>query len=233
MKPRLNNIFALCCALAAGYFFYTYAAGRDNFFTRHVQYQREHAQAKIKLIQLNYLIPSFKNMADFARGENAPADIDWNQYIPYFEKVAELMPQRWDVYVFLGHCYYHQKRKDLATVSFQKAVLLNPPSFWAYYDLGVLAAQEGNCPAAAAGLAQALAISPQAAAQSMYASKLYLDVRAAAADFDRLAEQHLKEGYLSAYRLGTLAARCAQGTADARQLQDLRALALDAPVQVF
>ena len=108
-----------------------------------------------------------------------------------------------------------------------------PQSFWAYYDLGLMALQEDNCPAAAAALAWALNIPVQAAAGEIYASKLYLDARGDAPDFDRMLQEHLKAAYLDAYQLVGLADRCAKGGLDERQRQETRAAAARASVWIF
>ncbi|MBI4308968.1 MAG: tetratricopeptide repeat protein [Candidatus Omnitrophica bacterium] len=231
MRPRLNKIFIPAAVLAAGYLFYACAAGKPNFFTRHVQYQRERAKAKIRLIELNYLIPSYKSMTAFARGEAGSASVEWDKYMAYYQKVAELMPRRADVYVFLGYCYYYQNQPAQAALFFEKALMLDPNFFWAYYDLGLMAAQEGDCPVAAGVFSRGLNIGPQQAVRSMLASKLYLDIRAETADFNQVFERHLKAAYGNAAHLGALAAQCGHG--DARAGQDLRAQALKAQIQVF
>ena len=117
-------------------------------------------------------------------------------------------------------------------VSFEKAVLLNPRSFWAYYDLGLMAARDGDCRAAAAGLARALDLPPQETLRSMFASKLYLDLGRSWDDLGKALEQRLKAAYVNAYRLGGLASSCSQaGTPNASK--DLQAAASNVQIQIF
>ena len=227
MRPSLNKIFVWGTAVLAGYFFYTCAAGQSNFFTRHVDHQRGRAKARIQITQLNYLIPSFAPLAAFGQGQGAARSIDWDRYVDYYEKVAELMPRRSDVYVFLGYCYFYRGQKEQAIVSFEKAVLLDPRSFWAYYNIAVMTAQDGNCQTAAAAFGRAMDVPVQETAKLMYTSKLYTDLGLGGANPAQFIEQHLKAAYLNAYQLGASAARCGQGAAD------LRTLALNARVQIF
>ena len=232
MRPSLNSIFAVGLALVAGYFFYTCAAGQFNFFTRHVAYQRERARGKIQITELNYLIPPFAPMAAFGRGEGRLDADQWKQYLEYFKKIAELMPQRWDVYVFLGYCFYDLGQKEQAAACFEKAAQLNPQCFWAYYNIALMAAKEGNCSVAAAGFARALNVPILETAKAMFTSKLYVDLQRDSVGFDQsFVEERLKAAYLNAYQLGALAGRCAQGASKERE--DLRARASGAPLQIF
>lgn len=216
MQPRLNTIFLGALVLSAAYFFYSALTGRDNFFTRHVHIQKKQAVDKIGITELNYLIPEFKELLNFAKGEMVREAVDWNKLTVYFEKIAELMPQRYDVYLFLGYCYFYQGKKDQAWQSFNKAVALNDQSFWGYYNMGILAMQQGNAQAASGLMAQAMKIPPQQTAQEMLASKLYLDIFRAEVHFDQMLGQDLAKAYVTAASLNE---RPVQGLAHGVQIQ--------------
>ena len=230
MKLSINKVL-IGLVLIAAYLIYSFAAGHSNFFTRHITYQRQRAQAKIKIIELNYLIPSFKPLVDFTQGLVKFNSGEWNPYTAYYEKIVEIMPARFDAHLFLGYCYFYQGHQDHAEASFQKAVMLNPHFFWGFYDLGVLAGRKGDCTAAASAFGQALNFPVQETVESLMGSKLYLDVAREAANFGPRLEQNLKTSYAQAYTLGAMADRCRRG--EWNMAQSLRQLAEHTQIQVF
>ncbi len=229
MRLWINKISLLALALGI-YFLYAHLSGRPNIVSDHIATERARAKAKINIIELNFLIPSFKELAAFGRREIPPAAVNWAAYVAYFEKIVELMPERFDAHVFLGPCYFYQGRKDLALRAFQEAVRLNPGFFWSTYNLGVLGAQGGNCPLAAEAFALALKVPLSETLQNMRASKLYVDLSRDAGDFGSLVEQDLKAAYANAVPLMALAEQC---RGDSKWQNPLVTLASGIQIQVF
>lgn len=165
-------------------------------------HDRHKAQAKAKATTLNLIKPSFEDFVDY-RISQGQGGLSRN-YPPYYEKLAEYMPQRFEAHAMLGFCYYYAGKSEEAIASLSRAMQLDPDYFWTPYNLGVIYFHQGRYQQAAAMLKRALSLKPEMTLKAIFSSKIYGEIIRSAKNFDYAVEQNLEKGYRDAYLLLSL-----------------------------
>ena len=180
----------------------------------HIQKERAQVKRKAILATLDFMHPDFKDLAGFAAGL-APLDTQrWPEFIQYYNLVIKAMPEMAEARLLEGYCQWQNQNKEKSLESLSKAAQLNPNLFWAYYDLGILFLKQGQYSQAAVILNFAVHIPPRACVQSMFSSKIYLDLFAPLQLSAPQIVARLNQGYLNALRLLALSADLAQNPKD-------------------
>ena len=133
--------------------------------------KKEIHQAQVRT--LNCLMPE-SYTALLNPSQSSPKALQ--RYLSYYGIIYSWMPDNADALFIMGFCRYRLGKPAEALRSFKKASALNPRSFWFSYNLGILYFRQGDNVNASTYLHQALTIRPEEILQSMYRSKIYIDI---------------------------------------------------------
>jgi len=170
-----------------------------NPLTTSLMTQQQKVKAKARAITLNHHKPSFEDFVAY-RVAHGQVGISRN-YVIYYERLAEYMPQKAEAHALLGFCYYHTGKHEEAKAAFIRAIQLNPDFFWTPFNLGVIYFYQDRYQEAAVMLRRALALKPEATLKTIFSSKIYGEIIRSAQNFDYAVEENLKAGYRDAYLL--------------------------------
>jgi len=107
--------------------------------------QREKVQQKARAVTLNHFMPaSYEYLLGLADGTVEPEENKFNQYVIYYKKVTEYLPNMPEAYALLGFCYAQLGRQVLAIEHYQRALDLNPRVMHYYLNLGILFLEKGE-----------------------------------------------------------------------------------------
>ena len=178
-------------------------------------------QAKI----LNYLAQPIDYLVYFSNGEESLNVHKIREYAHYYETLIEYVPNAAAAYGMLAFCYYHMGKEAEAINLYQKAVTLQPHSFWFDYNLGVIYFAQKKYAKAIASFQKALGTPPQAAVIVMHNTKVFAHsgnlTRLINADhgpyasLEEMMFSHLKEGYIRAAQLTLLSSQRLRDSAPA------------------
>ncbi len=165
--------------------------------------QREKVQQKARAVTLNHFMPSsYDYLIGLADGTDQPEESRFDQYVLYYKKVTEYLPQMPEAYALLGFCYAQLGRQELAVEQYQQALSLNPRIMHYYLDLGILYLDQGNMAAAKAMLEKAVQCDLQDTLVFESASRVYFPlIQQEGEDFSQNAVQQARANYRKAFRL--------------------------------
>ncbi len=152
---------------------------------------------------LNSIRPdSFNYLFDVAENPEKLNNKKLWQYVYYYKKLVDFMPNRADAYGTLGLCYYHLGKTRKAILNYKKAVFLAPQFFWFYHNLGVIHYHNKNYEEAAKYLKEAIALQLDESITFLSMSKTYRPMlQARAVNSNEKLMARLKRGYRNAYVL--------------------------------
>lgn len=174
-----------------------------NPFISYMLKERAWVKGRAAAITLNDLMPkSYDDLIAFQQeGGQEKEKHSLNQYLIYYQKVVEYLPQSAVAYGTLGFCYFHQGDYDKSMVFYQKAVALAPYFFWFHYNLGALHFAKGNYEEATRSFQTALKTDFETSLQFFYRSKIYTDFFRGHEDFNNTLSEGLKMGYRQSQRM--------------------------------
>ncbi len=122
----------------------------------------------------NYMPAAYEPLVEFieSHGQKNNGQIR-SQYVEYYEKVVEFVPDQADAYALLGFCYYYLGETQKAVSAYQRAMFLNPRFFWSAYSLGVIYFKSKEYVSALAAFKSALAASPETTLATLRYSQVY------------------------------------------------------------
>ncbi|VAX37652.1 hypothetical protein MNBD_UNCLBAC01-1652 [hydrothermal vent metagenome] len=124
-------------------------------------------------------------------------------YVFYYQKVAEYIPNRADAYGLLGYCYYHLGQKQKAISAYEHAIKINPQFFWFHYNLSMIYFKDGEYQQAYEILKKTIKTKPQAVmAYIQWSKRIYLPIVLKKVEGGEYSvEQELKGAYQQCYKL--------------------------------
>ena len=125
----------------------------------------------------------------------------FQDYLHYYRKVAEYIPNRDDAFGLSGFCYYYLGQEYQAKKAYKKALEINKYFFWHYYNLAVIHFKNGQYEEVAALLKKALDIKPKMAVMVMLTSKIYNDIFGSVESLGDKPTESLGAGYADARRM--------------------------------
>ncbi len=161
-------------------------------------YQIDQTKRRSQISTLNYFIPSFKELSNII--QSGPINPLPDDYVKYYEKVAEVFPQIPENYSLLGYCYYMAGEKGGAIKAFEKAIELNSVNFWAFYDLAIILRAQGDYRQSIVLLSKAVGLNPHDVLNSILSAFVYQQIiRSEDFHYDIPGSLHL--GYAKAFYL--------------------------------
>ena len=134
---------------------------------------------------------------------NDPAQIP--RYLRYYRFIFLFTALKADAQAMMGFCYAQTGQWAKAGEAYQKALKLNPDLFWAYYNLALVNAHQGQYLQARESLQKASGLDFRRVLEHILASKIYMDIAADRQLTPQMLAVHLAEGYqraLAWLRLG-------------------------------
>ncbi len=130
-----------------------------------------------------------------------PEKIDRKQlweYVYYYKKLVDFLPNLADAYGMLGFCYYHLGKTNKAIDNYKKAVLLAPQFFWFRYNLGVIYYRKQDYVKAAKCFKAAIALDLEESIVFISMSKMYKPMLwSGAVNTREKLMSRMREGYLN------------------------------------
>ena len=162
--------------------------------------QKKRLQAKqdagIKL--LNMIMPDRDMYALLMRANASGTGELPEDLIKYYKQLVTVMPAMPQGYAVLGFCDYHAGLKEKAYDLFQKALLLDPHSFWTCQNLAIMTLEAGQYAGAGQLFSIALSQDPRECLKALMSSKVYRDILTADPSYDPITA--LEESYAKAAR---------------------------------
>lgn len=169
--------------------------------------QREKIQHKARIITLNHAIPDFTSLVNFLNSPNSADSIAQN-YLSYYQTVLNIFPGLSDGYAVLGLLYFHMGDETRAIDNFKTAVRLNPNSFYAHYNLGLLYLKKAEYQPAADMLQKAISRDPKTVIESIYSSRIYVQLIGAMTEVQKKDVANLQDDYKRAFKYLAMAKYC-------------------------
>ncbi len=177
---------------------------RKDFLTYNLgPVDHKRVQAKAITGSLNHIMPELEYLFKLLDGEVASDHKKIQESVEYYYQIIRFFPQHADAYAMLGNCYYILEDKVKAAAFYRKALEFNPVSFWAWYDLGVIAFEQGNYPVAISVLEAALKLNPAMVIKAINSSLIYRGIQQRLGG-DFLVSDSLHEGYQQSYKMMVL-----------------------------
>lgn len=162
-----------------------------------------HMVTKAKLKALNRIRPSsFSSPQKFQKDhlEHNPKEME--QYVLYYDKVAELLVNKADVKGLQGYYAFYSGNRQRAEKYYQQAADMNPAFFWFHYNLGVIYFEAAEYEKAAESFRQAVAQRMDVILVVIKMSPMVYGPNMIAQGFTDQEKfpQHLKDGYFNAFK---------------------------------
>ncbi len=149
-----------------------------------------------KLQTLSRLTPSFDYYAEIMAPEKVLSLERLEECAYYHERVADfVLPSAAEAMAVAAVCRYEKGQVRKAREYLNKSILKVPVFFWNYYNLGVLALNDGDLKGAAEAFSKAVNLDPQHTLLIEMQSKVYKDIRRSSAGYDLEPQARLAEGY--------------------------------------
>lgn len=160
---------------------------------------------RAKAEELNEIMPSFGYLDtyDERQGPFDPERLE--EYIHYYTKVNEFLPNEADVLSLLGYCYYYKNDIPRSVSYYQKAIKKNDHIFWFYYNLGVIYYKQKDYDRAIDYLQKAIDKKPEHALMFAGYSRSFRRIAHGASNFKEALEARVKDGYARALALLVMA----------------------------
>ncbi len=169
---------------------------------------REHneVEQKTRNITIQIYTSFFPYLAGIAAGKEQPAAEKMDGYYQgqpyifrqYYQKVAQMYPETDAGHYLLGYCEFYRGDPETARREWTKSIVLNPAFFWPYYNLAVMAFQEGDLAESAAYLVKGLNVDPGATLEALRQGGFYWQIWQHIGDPGRVIENNLNQGRLDA-----------------------------------
>lgn len=121
-----------------------------------------------------------------------------NDSVQYYQTISDYVPDIAEAQHLLGACHYLLGQTQQALTSQQKAVVLEPRFFWAWYNLGLMLYQQGEFSQSGRAFQQALRVSPVETMRIVRSSKIYVEILRSAQAAESLTMGQLENGYRKA-----------------------------------
>lgn len=129
-----------------------------------------------RLRSLNRLMPLFDDLAGVVSQGRTLKKEQWKEYIDYYKKVAELIPEDAGPYFFLGFCRAQIGEEKGVIKYFRSAAEKASRIFWFDYNLGMALYNDGQYEEAISWLEKTIADRPQFMRLYMRRSTLFRQV---------------------------------------------------------
>ena len=169
--------------------------------------QREKALHKAQIITLNHSIPDFTSLVNFLHSSRQ-ADSVAREYLNYYQMVSNTFPDLADGYAVLGLLYFYMEDETRAIDHLQTAVKLNPNSFYAHYNLGLLYLKKARYQEAADALTKAMGCDPKKVIETIYSSRIYVQLIGAMTESQKKNVANLQNDYKTAFKYLAIAKYC-------------------------
>jgi len=164
--------------------------------------QREKVQQKARAVTLNHFMPaSYDYLIALADGTAEPEENKFNQYVIYYKKVTEYLPNMPEAYALLGFCYDQLGRQALAIEHYQRALNLNPRIMHYYLNLAILFLEKGEVMTAKTLLEKSTQAALDDTLRFESTSRVYLPFFQEGEGFSSNVIQQARKNYRKAFRL--------------------------------
>ena len=170
--------------------------------------QREKIQHKARIITLNYAIPDFTSLVNFLDSPQESGDSQAQSYLSYYQMVSNIFPDLPEGYAVLGLLYFYTGDETRAIDHLQTAVKLNPNSFYAHYNLGLLYLKKARYQEAADALTKAMGCDPKKVIETIYSSRIYVQLIGAMTESQKKNVANLQNDYKTAFKYLAIAKYC-------------------------
>jgi len=172
------------------------SVNQENPFLKQIIRERKIAKTNAKFKTLNYFMPSFVQLAEFAKTANSNSNtFNPNVYLNYYNRIVEFFPSISDAYDMLGFCYYHLGELDKAVANYETAASINSNYFWTYYNLGIIYLKMGNSSKALINFNKGLQANPEVTLKTIAGSKVYQQIISGLKETKYSFSDSLKSGY--------------------------------------
>ena len=167
--------------------------------------ERVKVRGQAAAVTLNDLMPrSYDHLVRFQENNSITDPNSLNQYIYYYQKVVEYLPEEAAAYGTLGFCYFHKGQYDESLACYKKATQFFPNFFWFQYNLGVVYFQRGDYERAQEAFQIALKTKFDISLKFFYASKIYRDILRGHISSEEILKERLIAGYTMGQRMFVL-----------------------------
>lgn len=163
--------------------------------------QREQVKHKAMMITINHYRPDLSQWKVFLGDHIVPDQRFLNDSVQYYQTISDYVPDIAETQHLLGACHYLLGYAPEALISQQKAVILEPRFFWAWYNLGLMYYQQGDFSQSARAFEYALRASPVETMRIVRSSKIFVEILRSAQAAESLMAGQLENGYRNAARL--------------------------------
>ncbi len=163
--------------------------------------QREKVMNKAMIVTINHYRPDLAVWKNFFLLNAVPGKKFLADSTMYYEAIIDYAPQMAQAHHMLAVCQYLLGETQAALVSEQKAALLEPRFFGAWYNLGVMYYKEGQFAQSAQSFRQALNLAPVATVKVIESSRIFSEIIRSTEIVDIVNAQGIQNGYRDAGRL--------------------------------
>lgn len=189
---RLNtNIFILLLVLVAACF---------KPIKSHITTERKKVELKSRIYKLNMLMPKeFRSLIQRSQGKlKGPIH---NDYLNYYEYLANSFPSMAKAQSMMAFCLYHRKKLDQALKGYIKASLIDKQFFWHYYNQGIIYYQMDKYKQAIHAFSIAIQQDPHVVFQAIKKEKVYLQMFRDIDEKDIEIQESIKNAYKKSMKL--------------------------------
>ncbi len=163
--------------------------------------EREKVKNKAMLVTINHYRPDLSVWKNFFLLDAVPDKRFLADSIVYYQAILAYVPQMAEAQHMLAVCQYFLGNTQAALESEQKAALLEPRFFAAWYNLGVMRYKQGQFAQSAQSFRQALNLAPVATVKVIESSRIFSEIIRSAQIVDIINAQSIQNGYRDAQRL--------------------------------